>query len=230
MHSYSSIKDFKQCPALYYEKRIAKSIPFVQSPEAQRGERIHKAFEDYVGAGVPLPEELLRFEPLVYDLAQMDGVKLTEHPMAVDHAGKFVPYHDPAVANPKPWNVNKAAMLGGIADLVALNEAPVAIYIDYKTGKGKYPDLEQCELMAYMIMAEHEWINRVDTGLLFVDAGKLIERSYLRAEMPEIIERWRVQVARIETAKATNVWQRKPNNLCGWCPVTHCPDWVDRNG
>lgn len=228
MYSYSRIKEFDRCPKLYLEKVILKSVPYVQSPEAKRGDRIHKAFEEYVRDGKPLPDDLIRHEPLLYDLAFMDGQRLCEYAMAVNEDGLSVPYYDPSKPEPKPWNQNPAALIGGKADYIGINESPIAIYVDYKTGKGNYPDVDQCELMAYLIMAEFQWIKRVDTALLFVDAGKFIERSYLRTDMDAIFEKWLAKIYRIEQAIATNVWQRKPNNLCGWCPVTHCPDYKAR--
>ena len=88
------------------------------------------------------------------------------------------------------------------------------------------------ELFAYAVMSNHYHlvVNINQNKALSLTQHEVISRWSRLFRVPEIIERWRVQVARIETAKATNVWQRKPNNLCGWCPVTHCPDWVDRNG
>ena len=225
MYSYSSIKDFKQCPKLFYEKRIAKSVKFVQSAAQKRGERMHKAFEEFVRDGTPLPTECVMHEPVLKQLLEFDGAAMPELAMAVDALGNPVPYYDPDTPDPKPWNFNKAAHIGGVADLVLANtEHTEAVYVDYKTGKGNYPDIEQCELMAVLIMANMPWVQTVSTGLLFVDAGKFITETYKREDFDQLFDNWLKSIERIEYAKTSGVWQARPNNLCKWCAVTNCDE------
>lgn len=229
MHSFSSIKDFNQCPRLYQEKRVLKTVKFVPTAATRHGVEMHKAFEDYVNDGTPLPDKFARHEPLIAELKSYDGHKLCEFAMALDGQGNATDYYDTAIPNPKAWDTNPAAFIGGIADLIIVNENnPRAMYFDYKSGKGNYPDIEQCELMALMLMQLLPHIDEVVTGLLFVEAGKLIDKTYARTEIPAIWEKWVANIARIEQAKATNVWQTKPNQLCSWCQVTHCPEWRER--
>ena len=223
MYSYSALKDYAQCPRLFYEKRVVKTVKFVQSAAAAYGVRLHTAFEEYVRDGIPLSSEFTKHEPLLRALVAHGGEHLCEHLMAVDAAMSAVPYYDPAIAEPKPWEHNPAAYIGGAADLLTLHTA-CAVYVDYKSGKGSYPDLEQCELMAMLCMATYPHIEEVHTALLFVDAGKLVDKTYTRAGLNSMWTKWNAKIARIEQSKRTGVWQEKPNNLCGWCAVEKCPN------
>ena len=223
MYSYSSLKDYAQCPRLYYEKRIAKTVKFVQSAAAAYGVRLHTAFEEYVRDGVALPDEFVKHEPLLQALLSQGGKPLCEHLMAVDGGMNAVPYYDPAIENPQAWEHNPAAHIGGAADLLTLHGS-FAVYADYKSGKGAYPDLEQCELMSMLCMITYPHIEEVHSALLFVDAGKLIDKSYNRADLESMWLKWNSKIARIEQSKRTGVWQERPNNLCGWCAVEKCPN------
>lgn len=222
MYSFSAIKDFQQCPKLYNEKRILKSVKFVQNESAKRGERLHKAFEDYVKHGTPMPAELTAHEPLLRTLIDVQGAKLTEYAMAMDGKANSVEYYDPAIKSPKPWDFNPAAHIGCVADLIIVGGGETAYYFDYKTGAGKYPDISQCELTALMMMAKFKHVNEVIGALLFVDAGTIEDAIYTRADFDELWQGWQAKIARIEYAKQVNVWQAIPSGLCGYCAVNHC--------
>lgn len=225
MYSYSALKDFKQCPKLFYEKRVAKSVKFVPTDATRHGEALHKAFELYVQDGTPLPEEFIRHEPMLQDLVSYKGIKACELVMAVDGEFKPVPYYTEGVVDPKPWDTNKAAFIGGIADLLLIDpDDTTATYIDYKSGKGAFPDTEQCELMSLMVMLHFPHILEVKSALLFVEAGKMVETKYTRDKIDDYISNWRAAIARVEQAKAFNVWNCLPGPLCGWCQVLTCDE------
>lgn len=228
MYSYSAIKDYKQCPNLYYEKRVLKSVKFLPTPATEYGVRLHKAFEDYVRDGTEIPDEFAKFEPTIAAIKEMDGDKLCEVPMAVDGMMNAVPYFDPSVPEPKLWNSNPAGFIGGFADLIIVGDGDTAIYIDYKSGGDKYPDMEQCELMSLLMFAQMPWVNTIDAGLLFVKHNRLVSQKYHRADMDATWNKWVAAIARIEQSRVTDVWQKKPSNLCPWCQVKHCPEWTER--
>ena len=227
MWSYSKIKDFFQCPRMYQEKRVLKTFKYIESPEAARGTRLHAAFEHYVKDGTPIPPEFERHKHFVESLASAEGIKLTEYQMACDANRASVPYYDPTKEEPKGWEFNPAAFIGGIADLIIIDERDTATYVDYKTGKGQYPDKDQCELMSMLLMQEFPHLRKVDTALLFVDANKIVEKSYFADDLDAIWGRWMEKIARIETASKTDVWQQKPSGLCKYCQARTCPNWSE---
>ena len=61
-HSYSSVKDFEGCPRRYHEVRILKKFKSQDTAATMYGTAVHKAFEDYIRDGTPLPEQFKMFE------------------------------------------------------------------------------------------------------------------------------------------------------------------------
>ena len=51
--SYSSLKDFTNCPRQYYEVKVAKSVVKKVTEQMLYGTEVHKAVEDYVREGKP---------------------------------------------------------------------------------------------------------------------------------------------------------------------------------
>lgn len=61
-HSYSSIKQFENCPKRYFHQRIEKSVKDEGGEAAIYGEQVHKALEDYVRDKKPLPAPLKKHQ------------------------------------------------------------------------------------------------------------------------------------------------------------------------
>ena len=123
--SYSSLKDYQNCPRQYQEIKVLKNYTKFPTAEMRYGTEVHKAVEDYVGEGKPLAPEYERFAKQLQPLIEMDGVKHPELRMALGFDRK-----------PSKWN---DYWVRGIADLVVLN-GDTAFIVDYKTGSSKYPD------------------------------------------------------------------------------------------
>ena len=54
--SYSSIKTFDQCPRKYFHLKVLKDVKDSGSDATIYGQEVHKAAEDYVKDGTPIPE------------------------------------------------------------------------------------------------------------------------------------------------------------------------------
>ncbi len=214
-YSYSALKDFDQCPSMYHEKRILKSVRFTGSVATEWGTKVHKAFEDFIESNEPLPPELFKHRDLLVELSNIPGTKFCELEMALDGNGNAVDYGD---------RVN--ALMIGIADLLVVHpDFTTGYYADYKTGKGRYPDTDQCHLMATMAFALFPHLLEIRAMLLFVEANKVVDTVYHRKDLDSMFKFWLAKIARVERAKAEDVWQLKPSALCPWCPVTFCPEW-----
>ena len=57
--SFSRIKAFEQCPKQFYHEKVPKQYPFIQAEAMIYGNEFHKACEDYIGKGEPLPERFM---------------------------------------------------------------------------------------------------------------------------------------------------------------------------
>jgi hypothetical protein len=56
--SYSSLKEYENCPKKYQEVRILKNYSFVETPQTIYGKEVHSALEDYVNAHIKRANKL----------------------------------------------------------------------------------------------------------------------------------------------------------------------------
>ena len=212
--SFSSIKLFEQCPRKYYHLRVAKDYKEPTSEAMTYGSVLHKAAEDYISLGTPLPPQFAYIKDALDKLKALPGEKLCERKMGLTR-------------NLEPCDFYaKDVWWRGIADLIVLNkEGGVAYTVDYKTGKStKYADTGQLELMALAIFKHFPEIKTVKAGLLFVVCNAFIKDGYALDKEPELWEKWMTHYDRMLTAYKSEVWNPNPSGLCRrHCVVTACP-------
>ena len=211
--SFSRIKAFEQCPKQFYHEKVLKQYPFIQTEAMIYGNQFHKACEDYIGKGEPLPERFMYIKDALDKLNQRKGVKICEQRLGV-------------TANLEPCKFGaRNVWFRGIVDLAILDEdSGIGWIIDYKTGKSaKYADKGQLELMALAIFAHYAKITSIREGLLFVVANKLVKETYEVADRANLWEKWASNYATMEKAFEADVWNPRPSGLCKrHCPVTEC--------
>lgn len=211
--SFSRIKAFEQCPKQFYHEKVLKQYPFIQTEAMIYGNQFHKACEDYIGKGEPLPERFMYIKDALDKLNQRKGVKICEQRLGV-------------TANLEPCTFGaRNVWFRGIVDLAILDEdSGIGWIIDYKTGKSaKYADKGQLELMALAIFAHYPKITSIRAGLLFVVANKLVKETYEVADRANLWEKWASNYATMEKAFEADVWNPRPSGLCKrHCPVTEC--------
>lgn len=210
--SYSAAKDFESCPRKYYELRVAKNYKQEETEATRYGTEVHKAFEEFVRDGTPIPPQFVRFQHFIEPLLKLRGDRYCEYKIGVTASFEPCEFFSADVW----WR--------GIPDLLVVNkDAGVARVVDYKTGKSsKYADTDQLELLAAAIMSHFPAVNTVKGALLFVVANSLVKAEYTRDQLPTIWSKWVGKVGRIEAAQQANVWNEQQSALCGWCPVTAC--------
>lgn len=207
--SYSSLKDYANCPRQYQEIKVLKRFTKFPTEQMRYGTEVHKALEDYVGEDTPLPKNYERFKSQLDPLKEMEGIKFPEHRMAITFDRQ-----------PCTWGA-KDYWVRGIADLLVVN-GEKAYVVDYKTGSNKYPDPKQLQLMALMTFAHFPQVNTVHAGLLFVMHEHFIPETYTRDKIESYWEDFQWNLERLHNSYVTNTWQANPTPLCGWCPVTTC--------
>jgi len=209
--SHSSLKDYEGCARRYHEVKVLKNFPFVENEATRYGTQFHKAAEDYIKDGTPIPPQFLFAKDMLDALIAKPGRKLCEQQMAL-------------TANLKPcdWK-SKDVWVRGIADLLILDDDNLTAWVvDYKTGNNKYPDREQLKLMSIMVFAHHPHIRKINSALLFVVKDDMVKISMTYDQAEGEWWQYRQRVARIEQAHDTDVWNPKPSPLCPWCPVKTC--------
>jgi len=207
--SYSSLKQYQNCPKQYQEMRVLKNYTVTENEAMMYGKEVHSALEDYVKEGVELAKNYQRFKPMVDKLIAIPGDKYPEYEMALTY-------------NKEPCDFKSDnRWVRGIADLVIVDK-DYAFIIDYKTGSNKYPDPKQLRLMALMLFTHFPEIQKIKAGLLFVMKNSFLNEEYHRKDMDKSWKMFEQPLKRLETSYDYDTWVPNPTPLCGWCPVKSC--------
>jgi hypothetical protein len=207
--SFSSYKQYVNCPKQYQEIKVLKRFYIKQTPQMTYGTEVHKACEDYVGEGKPLAKNYLMFKPVLDSLLEIPGTRYPEQRMALDKDGNACGY-------------GKGYWVRGIVDLMII-DGDTAFIVDYKTGNNKYPEPKQLKLMALMAFAKYPEIKKIKAGLLFIVHNSFMTEEYSREEISSLWDAFLGDLTRMEASYETDVWNPNPTPLCGWCPVNTCP-------
>lgn len=207
--SYSSLKQFLNCPKQYQEIRVLKNYVFQDTPQTIYGKEVHKALEDYVKDKVELAKNYERFKKVVDELIAIPGDKYCEYEMALDRNKKACAFDDPS-----RW-------VRGITDLLIVND-DTGYIIDYKTGSNRYPDPKQLRLMALMTFEHFPQVNYIKAGLLFLMKNSFLGEDYHRKDIESSWAKFHQPLTRLEQAYETNIWLPNPTPLCGYCAVKSC--------
>ena len=207
--SFSSLKDFINCPKQYYHTKVAQDFVKKASEQMLYGSEVHKALENYVRDGTELAKNYQRFKPQLDALLEIEGKRYCEYEMALTKDREPC-----AFSSDTRW-------VRGIVDLLIIDGIDAYI-VDYKTGSNKYPDLKQLKLMALMTFAHFPQVERIKAGLLFVMHNTFITEDYVRTKADKLWKEFLPHLDQLEMAFAKNMWMAKPGGLCGWCPVVSC--------
>ncbi len=209
--SYSSLDLFNQCPHKYYRLKVKKDIKEPLSDHLVYGLDVHKAAEDFIGKGTPIPEKYKFIEPSLLKLKAYEGEKLCEYRMGLTKNLEPCKFFDKSVW----WR--------GVADLIILNGDSAKI-VDYKTGKSsKHADTKQLEILSLAVFKHFPQVKRVKGGLLFVVANDFVKGDFDAGQTDVYWQRWLTNTAQLEKAFEVNVWNPRPNFTCKkWCPVKDC--------
>lgn len=207
--SYSSLKDYVNCPRQYHEVKVLKRFTKRPTQQMLYGTEVHSALENYVKEDAPLAKNYEKFKKQLDPLKEMPGEKFPEHQMAV------TPEREPcSFGSPSRW-------VRGIADLLVV-DGEQGYIVDYKTGSDKYPDLKQLQLMALLTFAHFPEVVHIKAGLLFVMHEHFITSEYARDDADKLWQDFAPPLERLRLSYENDSWQPNPTPLCGWCPVTTC--------
>lgn len=207
--SYSSLKDFENCPRQYQEIKVLKRFEKRPSPQMLYGTEVHSALEHYVKDGTPLPKNYQKYQPMLDPLVEMEGEKYPEHRMAITY--EKVPC---SFGAENYW-------VRGIADLLVVR-GNTGFIVDYKTGSNRFPDPRQLQLMALMTFEHFPDIEEVHAGLLFVAHNHFIMSEYYRRDKDSLWKPFTNLLTRLSLSYKGDNWIPNPTPLCKFCPVSSC--------
>jgi len=211
--SYSALASFETCSRRHMLTRVAKTVVEPESDAIKWGNRVHKALEDYLLRGTPLPEGMESYAKLADKIAEKaaePGAELSpERKIALSDSYKPVEYFARNV-----W-------VRGVLD-VSLKKGANGLIADWKTGKIK-PDSDQLKLFAALAFASDPELQTVNTVFLWVAEGKVTAERFVREDATGIWQEFLPRVARLQMAHQSNKWPARPSGLCAkWCPCLEC--------
>jgi hypothetical protein len=215
--SFSAISDFTTCPYQYAAKRYYISVPFEDTEATLWGSRVHKALEDRVKDGVPLPEGMGDYEKYARVIAAQGskGALFCEKQLAVD--GEF---------RPTGW-FDKDAEGRAVADVLII-QGRTAYIFDYKTGKVKDDPL-QLEITSLLTGLAFPDVDEFITKFIWLKFGQITGGTVRREDLPKIRQRVELHTDRMKEAWRTKVFVPRSSGLCrGWCPVEECKHWREK--
>jgi hypothetical protein len=199
--------------------KVAKDVKDDGSEATVYGKELHKAAEDYIKDGTPIPERFAFIQKTVDALKNIPGIKHTEIELGVSNKnGKLNPcgFYD------------KDAWYRGIADLLIVN-GDEGYLVDYKSSKNaKYADLKQLDLLAGAVFAHFPELKTLKSALLFVVSNEFVNKEHSSMHKIAYFEHVRFDLERLEKAMETGVWNAVSGPLCGWCPVKTCHNYRER--
>jgi hypothetical protein len=208
--SYSRLKNYEACPKRHYAIDIAKEFKEEESEQLKWGNLVHKALDLAVGKDKPLPEGMKGYQKIVDNIRSSPGKVITEQQLAI--TSDFAPtgYFDRNV-----WYRAKI-------DVTIIME-PVAMVIDYKTGK-ILEDSVQLGLAAATIFNHYPTVQKIRSRFLWLADDCKTDNDFERKDMPAFWSSIWPRIEALKHAHETTTYPAIPNRLCrNWCPVTSCP-------
>jgi RecB family exonuclease len=209
--SFSRIKAFETCPKQFYHVNVLKEFPFAETDATRYGTEFHKACEEYMRDGTPIPAKFSYVASAMSALNDLPGEKHCELKMGL-------------TADLEPCGFfDKNVWFRGVVDLLII-DGDAARVVDYKTSKNaKYADVGQLQLMALAVFKHFPQIKTVNGALLFVIANSMVKQKYAVSDEGVLWKPWLQKYASLEKAHETGVWNPRPSGLCRrHCPVVEC--------
>ena len=207
-YSHSALKDFDNCPLAFYHKRVLKDVKDPPSSYATYGEEVHKALENRIKSGTPLPEHLARYEGLLK--------KITQHPteaeveLALTRRLAFVDWFHPEV------------FFRAKIDVVTRTSEDSIWVCDWKTG-ARRPDFGQLEISAWALMTKYPEVRTVKTAFAWIKEDKMDSETYTRQQREHLGVKHISRIITIENHMKANNWPARPSGLCRFCGyLPHC--------
>jgi len=211
-HSYSSLKQYEQCPLRYKYQRITKEVKDKPGEASIYGERVHQQLEDRLKAREPLPTESAAYEVLCSAFEDMPGELWAEQAYTLNEK-----------LEPTGW-WDDDAWLRSKLDVLVLDDNR-ALVADWKTGKYR-PDFNQLELFALQVFSHHPEIDTVQAAFIWLKDMKQDYKTYKREDTATLWARVLARINMIEVSLEHNNWPARASGLCPWCPAFDICDYA----
>ena len=206
--SFSSYSAYQTCPRQFYEVKIAKNWIEEQSEAVLWGNTVHKAFEDNIKVGTPLPPTVQRFEKVLDSYKRLPGEAHAEIELAFTKDLTPTGFWD------------EDAYCRGKGDLVKVNGNKSA-NIDWKTGKESDARI-QGDIIKLCMASKYPYFEQYEVIFVYLFKGGATRTIY-RPKEQRLVQLYE-DIADLEEAEKSMHFPPTPNGLCKkWCDVLSCP-------
>ena len=233
---FSKLKNWRNCPKRHLEVDIEKKWgQGEQSDALEFGNAVHKAMENRIMKGTPIPVHLQAelkgsmeawchrvlggFKDAADFQTQTGGILIGEQQLAMGEDFQECGWFD------KTTNVWLRAKID-----VTKIQGPVAFLPDWKTGNISDRESEQLAISAAMIFAKYPQVQVVRTKFVWLKEDAETTLDIKREQMPEFWAGILPEVNAYRAAVTNMDMPAKPSGLCGWCPVHTCSHHPDYRG
>lgn len=235
--SFSRLETFRQCPYKYYRIHMCKGTadhvdPYDgPKPEAMLyGDRLHKAMENAIMYGAEIPDEFQG------EMRNKMEEKIAEVRAMLGAEARIVCEDQSAITvelKPTGW-FDKNAWGRAVSDVFMHlwgSKKPVggpAIWLkDWKSGKVK-DGTPQAAAMAFVYFMKYPGADKIRVDIEYLKYAETQTVVFQRSSLPSILAPILETTKAIKECDTTGDWTPKESGLCGWCPVTDCPNWRQR--
>lgn len=202
--TYSSLQTFRECPQRYKFQYVDRLGTSTKSAAMERGNRLHKALEDYLLSGTPFGADnavLAAWKPALDNLRSLKAV--------AEEMWEFDEGWWPLESGKTLWHRSKL-------DAHARKKT-TALVVDYKSGR-RYPEhRKQKEVYAIDTFAKFDGITDLTMEFWYLDegSGHGIDRTEIsRDDIGRIAKRWRLAAGNCLTATK---FEPYPGTACKYC-------------
>lgn len=213
--SFSTLDMFEKCAKKYYHLKVIKDRKEPDNQWQADGKFVHDALFKYAIEGVPLPLTLRHMVELADKLLALTGERHGELKLCLNEKFK-----------PVAWFA-KNAWVRAVVDLAIVNKNHAAI-IDWKTGKRK-EGFDQLKLSAAILSRYMPEIEEFTLIYAWLKDDELSHTKIHKDELKQVWLEFLPRVSQIDEANKTTTFPANPTPLCGYCPITDCPHWIDRD-
>jgi len=209
--SWSSINNYLQCPFQFHALRVEKRFKQEETEHTRWGNDVHKALEEHVAQGKPLPERMKAFNGFAETVAMRGGSDIyTELKLAINYDLQPVDFFANDV-----W-------MRCIVDYLRVKDVR-ALSLDWKTGKRKEGS-RQLKMSAGIVFANFPEVEEIVNGYAWLqEGGKVSTETYKRSQIPAIWKSFEPDLEKMQWSFQNNVWPKQESGLCKrYCCVVDC--------
>jgi len=207
--SFTLLDKHRTCPKQLYHLKVVKDVREESNEALVWGNLFHKAVEDAIASGTPLPPEMTQYQGLIDAIPRDCEVEVE---LAVNK-------------NLQPCKFfAKDVFLRAKTDLLR-RKGSVARAGDWKTGKNR-KITDQMLINALLIFLTYPEIDTVHTDFFWLQHKAKDSQVWTRAGIPDMWAKLLPDMKLYRDDFHSMNFPPRPSGLCnGWCPVKQCSHW-----